>query len=104
GRIVFASEVKSLLLAPEMPRRVDIQALHSYMAFHWVPGPQTLFAGIEKLPPAHYMVWQAGRSKVHSYWDLRFGPLFGADEKELAAELRRILVRAVERHLIADVP
>ena len=53
GRLLFASELKSLLEVPDVPREVDPAAVDEYMAYQYVPHPNTIFRGIRKLPPAH---------------------------------------------------
>ncbi|RMD64069.1 asparagine synthase (glutamine-hydrolyzing), partial [Candidatus Parcubacteria bacterium] len=103
-RLIFASEIKAILLAEGVRREVNLEALHRYLAFLWVPGPETMFKGVYKLPPAHYMLWWDGGYSIHPYWDLRFDVNGRADERELVEELRGILTSAVERHLISDVP
>jgi asparagine synthase (glutamine-hydrolysing) len=103
-RLVFASEIKSILAVPNVTRELDIESLHRYLAFLWVPGPKTMFKNIYKLPPGHYMEWCDGHCSIRSYWDLRFEPTRVKDERELAAELRHVLSCAVERQLISDVP
>jgi asparagine synthase (glutamine-hydrolysing) len=104
GRLAFASEVKALLSLEGVPRQVNTEALHPYLAFLWVPGPSTMFEGISKLPPGHYMEWRDGRHVIRRFWNLHFDVLPVRDERELALELRAILLRAVKRHLISDVP
>ncbi|MGO9275604.1 MAG: asparagine synthase (glutamine-hydrolyzing) [Terriglobia bacterium] len=107
GRLVYASEIKAILLAPGIARDVDLNALHRYLAFLWVPGPETLFKGIYKLPPGHYLEWSEGEYSLHCYWSLRFPPALAngkRNEKDLSVELLEILRRAVKRHLISDVP
>lgn len=104
NRLVFASEVKAILSAPGVAREVDLASLHRYLAFLWVPGPETMFKGIYKLPPGHYLKWRDGQYSIHSYWDLRFEPGQVRNGKDLAVELREILRGAVKRHLISDVP
>jgi asparagine synthase (glutamine-hydrolysing) len=53
-RFAFASEAKALLKLPDCPRRVNLEALHQYLTFLWVPDPLTMFDGIDKLPAGHY--------------------------------------------------
>jgi asparagine synthase (glutamine-hydrolysing) len=103
-RLVFASEIKSMLVLPEVRREIDLDSLHRYLAFLWVPGPETMFKHISKLPPAHYMQWRDGQFSIRPYWDLRFEPETAIDERELAGRLRHILARSVERQMISDVP
>src|SRR3954470_13126101 len=63
SRIVFASELKSLLALPDrdVPRRIYPRALDRYLTFGYVPHPPTILEGTSKLPPACYAVWQDGR-------------------------------------------
>jgi asparagine synthase (glutamine-hydrolysing) len=102
--LIFGSEVKSILLSASAPRQMNLQALHQYLAFRWVPGPETLFQGIYKLLPGHYLLWKDGDHTIRRYWNLSFQPDNTSSEAELAEELRAILRRAVTRHLISDVP
>jgi asparagine synthase (glutamine-hydrolysing) len=104
GQLLFASEIKSLLLHPWMPRIPDLEAIHYFLAHLWVPGPGTMFQGIFKLPPGHLLRWRAGQYTVRPYWELAWTEDPTRSEAELVAELRAILRRAVARHMIADVP
>ena len=103
-RLLFASEIKSILAAPEVAREVDFGSLHRYLAFLWTPGPTTLFKGVYKLPPGHYMEWSDGRPLVHSYWNLSYESLPVKDERELTGQLQDVLNRSITRQLISDVP
>src|SRR5262249_19588193 len=51
--LYFASEIKALLAIPGFERRLNLEALHHYLGYKHVPGPLSIFAGIEALPPAH---------------------------------------------------
>ena len=61
GRLLFASELKSILEVPGVPREIDPQSLDEYLTYQYVPHPRTIFRGIAKLPPAHYAVYRDGR-------------------------------------------
>ena len=67
GALYFASEVKSLLQAG-IPARVDLSSLWHCLAYRYVPGPRTLFAGIRKLQPGSYGLWQHGKLHEARYW------------------------------------
>ena len=62
-RVLFASEIKSILEVCKIPRAMNAQALREYLALGYVPAPLTLFERIEKLLPGHYMTFPPGRSK-----------------------------------------
>ena len=59
GVLLFASEIKALLTWPGVRAEVDMNAVWDYFSYRYVPGPETLFAGISKLPPGSYAVWSA---------------------------------------------
>ncbi len=107
NRLMFASEIKAILLAPEVRAELNLEALHRYLSFLWIPGPATLFSGIEQLPPGHYLAWSDTKKEtldIKPYWQLRFDADEQMQEKTAREELRSILQRAVDRHLISDVP
>ena len=105
GRLIFGSEIKSILQDPLVERRVNYQALYDYLGFEFVPAPQTMFAGIHKLPAGHHLVFENGNIDVQQYWDLNFqpsGPLPSFDDA--VEQLRDHLDTAVNSHLVSDVP
>ena len=88
-----------------MERTVNYQALYDYLGFEFVPAPETMFAGINKLPAGHLLVFENGAAHVHQYWDLNFQPQGPRPSFEEAVEqLREHLDTAVKSHLISDVP
>ncbi|HEU5192049.1 MAG TPA: asparagine synthase (glutamine-hydrolyzing) [Methylomirabilota bacterium] len=105
-RLLFASELKSLLQDPTVPRDLDWEAFGDYLAFHYVPSPRTIFRAIRKLPPASVLVLDVdgGEPRVERYWDLRFVPDERRSEADWGAELRVQLQDAVQSHLVSDVP
>jgi asparagine synthase (glutamine-hydrolysing) len=106
-RFAFASEVKALLQVSDVEVQIDIEALHQYLTFLWVPDPNTMFKGILKLPAGHYGVLRDGRLELTKYWDLKFPSAevtFSGSEADLAAEIRDRFRRSVEAQMISDVP
>ena len=70
GRITFASEIKALLQDPDQVRAVNEEALFHYLSFITTPAPDTLFAGIHKLPPGSFLAIDAdGQRHEERYWD-----------------------------------
>jgi asparagine synthase (glutamine-hydrolysing) len=105
GFFAFASEVKSLLAHPEVPRDLDPAALPLYLAYGYVPTPGTFYRQIRSLPPAHHMaVTEAGASEPTAYWSVRFRDGAVADDHEAEVRFRDLLRAAVKRRLVADVP
>ncbi len=103
GRLLFASEIKALLAHPDVPRRLQATAVDDFLTYLYVPAPQTIFAGIHELPPAHWLKWKEGHARVERYWDALPNPV-EAPAKQLAEELRGELDRAVRLRLVSDVP
>ena len=110
--LLFASEIKALLTWPGLPRTPDLAAIDRYLTLGYVPSPQTAFAGISKLPPAHYLVVDArpegglGEPELVRYW--RLPEPRSARRHRTAAELRHELIErledAVRLRLVSDVP
>jgi asparagine synthase (glutamine-hydrolysing) len=111
-RLAFASEIKSLLADPEVPREIDLNALDQYLAMEYVPSPRSIFVGISKLPPGHCLTWdqETGRERIARYWNVDLRPSeergagAGKTDDEHAADLREVLRESVRRELISDVP
>jgi asparagine synthase (glutamine-hydrolysing) len=104
-RILFASEIKALL-QDSVPRDVDRQALHDYLALGYVPGPRSIFAGIRKLPPGHIAVCTQRGMSESRYWRLTYPtlPARPRSEASYAEELRALLKGVTAEHLVSDVP
>lgn len=107
SKFAFASEAKALLQVPGIVAEMDPVALHQYLTFLWVPDPQTMFRGIQKLPAGHSAILRDGELRITKYWDLTFPPagaLYAASENDLAEEIRERFRRSVEAQMISDVP
>jgi len=100
----FASEIKALLAIPGTERSVDLAALDQFMTFLWTPGPTTVFHGVSKLPPAHYLVYRNGKAELHEYWDLKFEEDDSITESEWIERVGEQVARSVRAQLLADVP
>ncbi len=106
-RLAFASEIKALLQIPDLEPELDLESLHQFLTFLWVPDPKTMFRGIYKLPAGHCASFRHGELKIREYWDLRFPPAnanYARSEADLAAEVRERLQRAVQAQMVSDVP
>ncbi len=103
-RFVFASEIKSLLQLDDVPRALHLPALHDYLTYQYVPHPMTMFEGVLKLPPAHYLVWKDGQVRVEEYWRPEFIPDPHLDEAGAMEVLEARLTEAVKLRMISDVP
>jgi asparagine synthase (glutamine-hydrolysing) len=107
GRITFASEIKALLQDPDQARAVNEEALFHYLSFITTPAPDTLFAGIHKLPAGSFLTMDAdGRRREERYWDVldHTTPLTGVPEEEIAERLVAELRTSVALRTVSDVP
>jgi asparagine synthase (glutamine-hydrolysing) len=103
--LVFGSEIKALLQDPDVPRGWSAEALDAYLALQYVPCPQTIYDGIFKLPPAHYLIAERGAVTITRYWDLAFdGTGDASREGEYLDRLESLLFEAVKLRMISDVP
>jgi len=104
-RLVFASEIKAILRWPGCPREVNLEALHAYLTYNYVPAPLTMYRGIFKLPPAHLLVWEQDALRMERYWDVP-GPAQGRRlrDEEYLHGLLEVLSNSVRSHLVSDVP
>ncbi len=106
GGFLFASELKALLLCPEVNRSIDPVALDQHLAFQWAVAPRTILSGISKLEPGHALTIKGGAiSRKWRYYQLPYGqPPMRGSEDEIAEELRSRLAASVERQMVSDVP
>ncbi|MBI3970784.1 MAG: asparagine synthase (glutamine-hydrolyzing) [Chloroflexi bacterium] len=104
---LFASEPKAILAYPGFPRALDVVSLYQYLTYEYVPTPRSIFAGIGKLRPGHYLTVENGRIDERPYWQLDLTPdpaLAHASELRLADRLWQTLREAVRLELVSDVP
>jgi len=104
GRLAFASELKSLLEIPDIPRDIDPGAIDEYLTYQYVPHPNTIFRGISKLPPGHFAVYRDGNLSVQPYWEPDFNFERTIGQAEAIDRLRTTLESSVTIRLQSEVP
>ena len=109
GRLVFGSEIKSVLAHPSVSAEVDEESLYHYLSFLTSPAPRTLFRGVGKVPAGHMLVFtRDGAAQTVRYWDaLPPATTNGArnvSEEEHRAEILRLLRESIKKRMMADVP
>jgi asparagine synthase (glutamine-hydrolysing) len=102
--LLFASELKGILVHPEIERRLSLEGLDCYLSMNYVPCPWTLVDGIEKLPPGHWLEWRDGRTSKHAYWRIPDIAPVSKSLEDAKTELDYLLGNAVREHLMSDVP
>jgi asparagine synthase (glutamine-hydrolysing) len=104
GRFAFASEIKSLLTLPDVPRDIRLDAVYDFFAYQYVPDPKSIFQHINKLPPGHFMVHKNGKINIEQYWDISFANPSSKSETALKAQLQELASACTNRRMISDVP
>jgi asparagine synthase (glutamine-hydrolysing) len=109
--LLFGSEIKAILEWPGISREPDLEALHQFLSYQYVPAPLTAFKAIKKLPAGHKMVVEVQddgsfSTRIERYWELASPrPRRGVvREEEIAEELIERLDESVRLRMIADVP
>jgi asparagine synthase (glutamine-hydrolysing) len=102
-RLIFGSEIKSLLAAG-IQRTINPIALDEYLVYAYVPTPHTLFRDVQKLPAAHTLIYEHGQIKLQRYWDVPFTPTCNDDEATAIGRTRDLLEDAIKVRLMSEVP
>jgi asparagine synthase (glutamine-hydrolysing) len=109
GDLLFGSELKAILIHPEVERRISLDGLDCYLALNYVPCPWTLVDGIEKLPPGRWLSFHNGDITTAAYWQL---PAINSAEnpspqislEDAKSQLDALLKESVKEQLMSDVP
>lgn len=112
GVLAFGSELKALVEVPGLERRVDPEALETFLRYLYVPAPLTIYQGVRKLLPGHILSTDSatGIPRIQEYWSPETARAVGAadpftgSEEEAVDELERLLQDSVRLRLRADVP
>lgn len=107
GSFAFASELKSLLVLPGMPRRLQLTAIEDYLALGYVPEPSSIFEGVYKLEPGYRFTHRRGGRagfQAERYWDVSFAANPETDPGRISSELVERLREAVRIRMVAEVP
>ena len=101
---LFGSEIKSILAIRHQDPELDPLAMHDYLSLRFIAPPRTIFKNVQKLPPAHTLTFQNGHISLRRYWQLSFREKLTLSESEILEALREKVKRAVDSHLLSDVP
>jgi asparagine synthase (glutamine-hydrolysing) len=105
-RLLFGSEIKVLFAHGGTRPEFNRATLPEYLAFGYLSGEETFYAGIQKLMPGHTMtIGPEGKADIRQYWDLDASkPHQSRDEQYYVQSYRELLEGAVQSHLMSDVP
>jgi asparagine synthase (glutamine-hydrolysing) len=101
--IIFSSEIKSLLQI-DVSNSVNRNLIDSYMSLGYTPTNDTLFEGIHKLPPGHYLTVINGKIDITKYWDMEFDKTQDKGEKYYIEKTQSLFEDAIKLQLRSDVP
>ena len=103
---LFASEIKAILAHPEVKAELNREALQEYLTFQFVLGENTLFKGVRKVLPGHYLRIDLKSNQLHTikYWEPNFKTDLNHTEEYFVYEIQRLLEDAVKIQLRSDVP
>lgn len=94
-KCVFGSRLQALLQVPGMPRQIDPTAVWHYLYFTCVPTPKTIYQGIKKLPPGHFLVLSRTGVHLEQYWDMRYAEATQLRVRDCATAVHQHLAEAV---------
>jgi len=103
-RLVFASEIKPVLRALDSRPEVSLAAIDYFMSVGYVPGEMTMFQGVKKLLPGHYLVVENGRLRTGRYWDIQDDAPLSLSFDEALEQLDTLLREAIGLRMVSDVP
>ncbi|MDY6973594.1 MAG: asparagine synthase (glutamine-hydrolyzing) [Thermodesulfobacteriota bacterium] len=105
--LIFASEIKALLMDPQVRKEIDWTALGLYLKLNHIPAPWTILKGIKKLNPGHYILVENGELSIHRYWDIEALSRSADGDGSFSYQKQRLyelMNESVKRRLISDVP
>ena len=104
GRLVFASELKSLITLPGISKEIDPGSIDLYLTYQYIPHPHSIYKGIHKLPPGHFAVFENGSLRIEKYWKVDWSNEIAIDQAAASTQLRTMLADAIRIRLRSDVP
>lgn len=105
-RLIFASEIRSILATGLVKRKVDTQALLEYFTYQSVSSPLSIIEHIQQLEAGTWMKIKEGKAEQHRYWDVtKTCSDFDFEDKDaVRGKIRTLLLQSVRRRLVSDVP
>jgi len=103
-KLIFGSEIKSILQAEKIPCKLNAQILDTFLTLGYVPAPYTMFNGIFKLPAGHTLTLDNGNCRISQYWDLEYKTGSAVTLADYREQLRHLLEESVRLRLMSDVP
>ncbi|MCF8088138.1 MAG: asparagine synthase (glutamine-hydrolyzing) [Desulfotignum sp.] len=102
--LIFGSEIKAIVQSGKIHPALNRKKLNEYLAFGYLTDEATLFSGIHKLLPGHWLTWEKGAISTGRYWDVNFEAKDVRPRQAIEQELGRLFENAVQMRLMSDVP
>lgn len=107
--LVFASELKPIMLYPGFMPQINYEIMHRYLLQCYINAPDTVFRNVYKLEPGSFLVFNGGMLEVQKYWDIQTEYRRGTqnricDYNEAKEGLKKRIIKATEDRMVADVP
>ena len=102
--LYFGSELKAILIHPEIERTLGREALGCYLSLNYIPCPWTLIDGIRKVSPGTWLEWRNGATTTKSFWQLPYGKIREISLEDAKEQLNTLLTESIREHLLSDVP
>jgi asparagine synthase (glutamine-hydrolysing) len=106
-KFIWASELKSISVAQNIKKDINLSSLDYYFAYGYTPRNQSIFTQIEKLKPGHYFSFNPAKNsklKIRPYWEIKFEPDYSKSEEDWKELLYDTLSDSVKMRMISDVP
>ncbi|MBL7197033.1 MAG: asparagine synthase (glutamine-hydrolyzing) [Candidatus Omnitrophica bacterium] len=104
GGIIFGSELKALVQDPGLQPCMNPEGLHYFFSLNYIPSPHTIYKGVYKLPPGHFMVCDKNGFKLVEYWDVSKGENKIKSFEYFVENIKEALIESVKKRLLSDVP
>ena len=108
NRLLFGSEIKSILESGLIEPRAREGAFPELLSTRYLSGTETLFEGVYRLQPGHTLTYEKGNIAIREYWDIPVGrePEVAdrVSDADLVRRFRDLLEESVRVRLMADVP
>lgn len=103
-RLLFASELKCFFEVPGFDPDIDPEAIDDYLTYQYIPHPKTVWKGIQKLRPGHFIEFKDRKLKIGRYWEYDPRPVKSLPKADAISRLRELLEDSVALRLRSDVP
>jgi asparagine synthase (glutamine-hydrolysing) len=103
-KLIFGSELKSILCHGDVDRSVDMDALSDYISYQYIPYPLTIYRDIKKLSPGHMLIADSSGLRLKRYWDIDYSRKAALTEEESKEKLIELLKDSVKLRMTSDVP